>query len=56
MLQLLTREVSTNATRNNSERPSLCLAWSLDPETGKPVGRWIIEGEEPASLHLPSAA
>ena len=53
MLQLLTREVSTftrESGRGSRERPTLCLTWTLDPQTGKPVGRWIIEATEPTSL------
>ena len=57
MLQLVT---GATFARDNSgsrrERPTLCLSWTLDPHTGKPVGRWIVEGTEPATLRLSSAA
>ena len=56
MLQIVTHEASVaggNPGRN--DRPALCLSWTLDPHTGKPVGRWIVEGAEPA-LRLASAA
>jgi hypothetical protein len=38
------------------QRPTLRLTWELDPQTGKPVGRWIIEGPAPANARLASAA
>jgi hypothetical protein len=27
-------------------RPALSIMWALDPTTGKPMARWIIEGSE----------
>jgi hypothetical protein len=27
-------------------KPNLSLTWSLDPATGKPAARWIIESSE----------
>jgi len=57
MLHLVTRKTSTiSATPGHRQRPRLCLTWELDPQTGKPVGRWIIEGTEPAIQHLAPAA
>jgi hypothetical protein len=57
MLHMLTRKSSTaGANHGHRERPTLCLTWELDPQTGKPVGRWIVEGTEPATLPLSSAA
>jgi hypothetical protein len=59
MLQLLTREaflVRDNSGRSRRERPILSMTWTLDPQTGKPVGRWVVEAAEPASLPLSSAA
>jgi len=57
MLQLLNREaLIADGKPGRTARPSLCLTWDLDPHTGKPVGRWIIEGAEPASLRLAVAA
>jgi hypothetical protein len=59
MLQLLTREtflVRDNSGRSRRERPIPCLTWTLDPQTGKPVGHWVVEGAEPTSLPLSSAA
>lgn len=50
MLQRLTREPLLG-----QQRPTLRLTWELDAQTGKPVGRWIIEETEPA-LRLASAA
>ena len=55
MLQMVTREASlAGGNPGRSERPT--LSWTLDPHTGKPVGRWIIEGAEPTALPLASAA
>ena len=34
-------------------KPVLLLTWSLDPTTGKPVGRWIVEAPD---LALATAA
>jgi hypothetical protein len=56
MLQLLTREALVAGGKLRSERPTLSMTWTLDPHTGKPVGRWIVEGTEPATLPLSSAA
>jgi hypothetical protein len=59
MLQLVTREAflaHDESGRSRRERPSLCLSWTLDPSTGKPVARWIVAGAEPATLPLSSAA
>jgi hypothetical protein len=28
-------------------RPALRLLWSLDPVTGKPVARWVVDRPEP---------
>jgi hypothetical protein len=56
MLQLVTRKASTIGNAGRRERPTLCLTWTLDPHTGKPVGRWIVEGSEPATVPLSSAA
>jgi hypothetical protein len=57
MLQVLNREASVaGGNPGCTARPILCLTWTLDPTTGKPVGRWIIEGAEPASLRLAVAA
>ena len=56
MLQLLTREATAGANPNRSTRPTLSLTWELDPQTGKPVGRWIVEGAAQASLALAPAA
>ena len=50
MLQMVNREALLG-----QERPTLRLTWELDPQTGKPVGRWIIEGAE-AAVRLASAA
>ena len=54
MLQLLTREASSG--QRSHERPTLCLTWELDPQTGKPFGRWIVEDAQPAAFRLASAA
>ena len=50
MLQPLNREALLG-----HQRPTLRLTWELDAQTGKPVGRWIIEEAEPA-FRLASAA
>jgi hypothetical protein len=34
-------------------RPTLSLTWTLDPSTGKPVGRWVVEA---ASISAVAAA
>ena len=34
-------------------RPVLLLTWSLDPKTGKPVGRWTVDAPD---LALATAA
>jgi hypothetical protein len=53
MLQLGSREALV-AGANSRERPTLSLSWELDPHTGKPVGRWVIEA--PAAVRLAAAA
>lgn len=47
---------AAQAARAADRRPALRLAWSLDPMTGKPVARWVIEDAETAGLALASAA
>jgi hypothetical protein len=27
-------------------RPTLSLTWTLDPVTGRPVGRWVVDGTQ----------
>jgi hypothetical protein len=39
---------ASQASRTADPRPILCLTWALDPTTGRPVARWIIEGSQPA--------
>jgi hypothetical protein len=57
MLQLMNREaVVAGENPGRTQRPTLCLTWELDPHSGRPVGRWIIEGTKPASLRLAVAA
>jgi hypothetical protein len=56
MLQLLNHEALIAARNGRSERPTLCLSWELDPQTGKPVGRWIIDDAQPAAVRLAVAA
>jgi len=51
MLQMSNREALLG-----QQRPTLRLTWEIDAQTGKPVGRWIIESAEPAALRLASAA
>jgi hypothetical protein len=34
-------------------RPTLSLTWTLDPSTGRPVGRWVVEA---APIPLVAAA
>ncbi|HEV3184252.1 MAG TPA: hypothetical protein VGZ49_05195 [Xanthobacteraceae bacterium] len=31
-------------------RPILSLTWTLDPSTGKPVGRWVVEAASIAAV------
>jgi hypothetical protein len=38
------------------QRPILRLTWELDAQTGKPVGRWIVENAQSTALRLASAA
>jgi hypothetical protein len=57
MLELSSREDLGTARTAGRRRPSLRMTWVLDPETGKPVARWLIEGTEPAgSFAFASAA
>jgi hypothetical protein len=57
VLQILTREASIlDGQSGGHERPTLCLTWELDPQTGKPVGRWVIEDTKPARVQLAAAA
>ena len=57
MLQLLTGETSVRAHESGlSSRPTLSMTWTLDPQSGKPVARWIIDGVEPTPFRLASAA
>jgi hypothetical protein len=37
----------------NRARPTLSLTWTLDPVTGRPVGRWVVEA---APIPLVAAA
>ena len=50
MLQMSNREALLG-----QQRPTLRLTWELDPQTGKPVGRWVIE-EAASAFRLASAA
>jgi hypothetical protein len=34
-----------------NRRPMLSLVWSLDPQTGKPVARWVAALHEPSNMH-----
>jgi hypothetical protein len=34
----------------NRARPTLSLTWTLDPSTGKPVGRWVVEATSIAAV------
>lgn len=56
MMQPLTREAVVADGNSGNGRPTLSLTWTLDPQSGKPVGRWIIEGTEPPAMRLASAA
>jgi hypothetical protein len=60
MLDLRSRADAGHARpsgQTGHSRPRLCLTWALDPATGKPVGRWVVEGAEPArGFALASAA
>jgi hypothetical protein len=57
MLQLLTGETSVPARKSGlSGRPTLSMTWTLDPQSGKPVARWIVDGTEPPAFRLASAA
>ncbi|HXW24458.1 MAG TPA: hypothetical protein VEK73_06920 [Xanthobacteraceae bacterium] len=60
MLELVSREdvgAAQPPVHAVRRRPSLSLTWALDPTTGKPVGRWVVDGAQAAaSLALASAA
>lgn len=53
MTRHLTREAIralstvTDPDRTASLRPALHLMWAVSPETGKPVGRWIVGAAVP---------
>jgi len=38
---ILEHAVSMETGQQSSRKPVLSLAWSLDPQTGKPIARWI---------------
>jgi len=38
---ILEHAVSTETGQQASRKPALSLAWSLDPQTGKAIARWI---------------
>ena len=45
--------IATRKSKHAPAKPVLVLTWSLDPTTGKPVGRWIVEAPD---LALATAA
>ena len=30
--------------RQDGRQPALCMSWTVDPATGKPVACWVVEG------------
>ena len=42
---------SAKSGPSDRPRPTLSLTWTLDPVTGKPVGRWVVEAAQ-----VPAAA
>jgi hypothetical protein len=60
MIERLTTEVKRypeQADRLAAKQPRPCMAWYLDPMTGKPVVRWVFgETEAAADRQLPTAA
>ena len=44
--------VKASSKGAHRQRPTLVLTWTLDPATGKPVARWVIDG----SGNIPSIA
>ena len=35
-----------NTPQLSPQKPRLSMAWVLDPTTGKPVARWVVEPSE----------
>jgi hypothetical protein len=60
MIERLTTEVKRypgQTDRGPAEQARPSIVWYLDPMTGKPVARWVVEKTEAtASRWLPSAA
>jgi hypothetical protein len=60
MIERLTTEVKRypeQADRYAAEQPRPCMAWYLDPTTGKPAARWVFgENEAIADQQLSTAA
>jgi hypothetical protein len=52
--------VNTSPTANASqplpERPRLSMIWAIDPETAKPVARWVAEKANSPITMLAAAA
>jgi len=52
--------VASNTVREWMEatppRPALRLLWTLDPATGKPLARWVVDRPEPVRAVALAAA
>jgi hypothetical protein len=40
----------TKASEPGRTTPKCLLKWTIDPETGKPIGRWVAERAETVSV------
>jgi hypothetical protein len=43
------RDLETPTHQAISARSSLSLTWRLDPATGKPVARWVLQRPQPSA-------
>ena len=43
VIETVASAIATGKSKHAPAKPVLLLTWSLDPTTGKPVGRWIVE-------------
>jgi hypothetical protein len=46
LVTILEHAASTEVGPVTSRKPMLSLVWSLDPQTGKPVARWVAATHE----------
>jgi hypothetical protein len=43
---IATADVTARLSQIAPRRPTLSMNWALEPTTGKPMARWIIESSE----------